>query len=146
MSSLSTILKAYWLLAKWDYKISKQPYAKWKSDLDSNSVDLSSSPNQRFDAYPQQQYVQVAQLFGKVTRHHYRKMNCLRRCMALKELLISMHMPSNLHIGVRFAPELQAHSWLSVNGFIINDSKEVVSTYTEITNKSQFFQTSISTL
>ncbi|MDO6712893.1 lasso peptide biosynthesis B2 protein [Aliiglaciecola sp. 2_MG-2023] len=159
ITSLPTIVHAYWLLAKWDWRISNQPYKKWKKYLD-KSFSVSNTSNQ-FDAYPQHKYLQQAILFAKVTRHHYRPMNCLRRCLALQELLLSKNMPSTLHIGVRFTTPnpsqsptiepstgktLQAHSWLTINGFIINDSKEVVSTYTEITNKSQFFQTSISSL
>ncbi|GAB2694057.1 lasso peptide biosynthesis B2 protein [Aliiglaciecola aliphaticivorans] len=156
ITSLPTIVHAYWLLAKWDWRISKQPYKKWKKYLD-KSFSVSNTSNQ-FDAYPQHKYLQQAILFAKVTRHHYRPMNCLRRCLAFQELLLSKNMPSTLHIGVRFSSAtptntqenndktLEAHSWLTVNGFIINDSKEVVNTYTEITNKSQFFQASISSL
>ncbi|MEP4891557.1 MAG: lasso peptide biosynthesis B2 protein [Aliiglaciecola sp.] len=154
--SLPTIIRAYWLLAKWDWRISKQPYKKWKKHID-KSLSVSNASNQ-FDAYPQHKYLQQSLLFAKVTRHHYRPMNCLRRCLALQELLLNKNMPSTLHIGVRFTPStqsdtpessgktLEAHSWLTVNGFIINDSKEVVNTYTEITNKSQFFQASISSM
>ena len=156
ITSFFTIVHAYWLLAKWDWRISKQPYKKWKKYLDKRLYTSNSSIY--CDAYPKQKYLQQTALFTKVTRHHYKPMNCLRRCLALQELLLSQHMPSTLHIGVRFSSEaptqnqensdraLEAHTWLSVNGFIINDSKEVVNTYTEITNKSRFFQASVASL
>lgn len=84
---------------------------------------------------------EIIHLSEKIARHHPLYSNCLRRCMVQYELLSRYGYSVQLHIGVRFSLEkkLQAHSWLICDGQLVNDAKEVVHTYTEIADISQFF-------
>ena len=60
-------------------------------------------------------------------------MNCLRRCLVQQRLLSRRNLNTKLHIGVtKKSGELTAHSWLSYQGIVINDSADVVERYTEL--------------
>jgi hypothetical protein len=50
-----------------------------------------------------------------------------------KQLLEKRHYPCELHIGVKMADgNLKAHSWLSYNEVLINDSEEIIQQYTAL--------------
>jgi hypothetical protein len=60
-------------------------------------------------------------------------MNCLRRCLCQQQLLATKHYVCQLHIGVKITDNnVQAHSWLSYEGALINDSEELIKQYTEL--------------
>ncbi len=132
-----TLLSAF-LLAKWDWRISRQPYHLWQNALSDSMGDAH-----RFLSLVECRT--LVRLLDRATRYHYRPMNCLRRCLALKDLLAYYNTPCSVRIGVRMSSqsELQAHAWVEVEGEVINDTKEVVGTYTEIATNTDLFNPQI---
>lgn len=124
--------QSWFLYLKWDLLISFFSYKHWQSHLSYSS---------RINRYLNKQTItpaflhKVIKLNEKAGRNHLRKMNCLRRCLCQKELLNSFSIVCLLHLGVKFVDgKLTAHSWLSFNGEVINDSQDVISTYEELVN------------
>jgi hypothetical protein len=122
------------LLAKWDWRISRQAYQTWQYALADNTN--CSSPMLSLE-----QCRSLVRLFNKMVRHHYRPMNCLRRSLALRDLLSYYKTPCSIRVGVRMSPHktLEAHAWVVVNDTIINDSEAVVGTYKEIAASGDLF-------
>lgn len=122
-----------WLIyLKWDLLISFFSYKRWQSHLACLNSTNSYSKNQ---SIAPERLHNIIKLNEKAGRNHFRKMNCLRRCLCQKELLNNVGIDCALHLGVKFVEgKLAAHSWLSINNDIINDSQEVVSTYEELIN------------
>ena len=50
---------------------------------------------------------------------------CLERSLALCWLLRRRHIPAELRIGVRKAPDLEAHAWVELGGRPVNDGDDV---------------------
>ena len=127
------LLKSWILYAKWDWRVSKQSYKKWQKHVVSQtaSTELETNISANFnDATKTLAIINLNEMAG---RNHYKHMNCLRRCLSQKELLNSFNIETKLHLGVKFVDgKLAAHSWLSSNNQIINDSAEVISTYKEL--------------
>ncbi|MBU3020905.1 lasso peptide biosynthesis B2 protein [Aestuariibacter sp. A3R04] len=72
-------------------------------------------------------------IIEKAGRHHLWHMNCLRRCLVTMEMLHHINVFPAIHFGVKIEDgATKAHCWLSLNGTLINDSEEVVSSYTEL--------------
>lgn len=154
------LFEAWRLLNKWDYIISKQDFADWKHHLTSQD-DLNQTPDKAAEltGFSQADAVNsvgnVNNLVGPdksifialhvhiqvIVRHHYKHMNCLRRCLALKEMIERRHGNCRLHIGVRFdeTGKVAAHSWLSANGQLLNDSQQEITKYKEITSDNALF-------
>lgn len=62
-------------------------------------------------------------------------------------LLNDLQIYPGLHFGVRVtAGKTEAHCWLTHDGIIINDSHDVVSTYTELRTKKGSEQAFLSAL
>jgi hypothetical protein len=73
---------------------------------------------------------QLIQLSEKVGRHHFVKVNCLRRCLVQKSLLKRLGVPVQLVIGVKKEQQaIAAHCWLTYQNKIINDSTDTTSEY-----------------
>jgi hypothetical protein len=136
------LLKSWLLYAKWDWRVSKQDYKKWQKHIISQplsplnethqSANISNVSNTS-DTASMNKILILIQLNEMAGRNHYKHMNCLRRCLSQKELLNSFNIETKLHLGVKFVEgKLAAHSWLSSNNQIINDSAEVISTYQEL--------------
>jgi len=117
---------------KWDWRISKQHYHKWQKHL---VIETSTHKNEQsaVDAEQVKNIFTLIQLNEIAGRNHYKHMNCLRRCLCQQELLKKYHIDTQLHLGVKFVDgNLAAHSWLSSNNQVINDSQDNISTYSEL--------------
>jgi hypothetical protein len=69
--------------------------------------------------------VHLAERYGIVPR------NCLRRSLVLCYLLQRQGVASNLQIGVDCGGgNFQAHSWVEVDGLVVNDGQDVHERYT----------------
>jgi hypothetical protein len=121
------LLSEMWLVfLKWDLLVSFFHYRHWQLRFDKNHIFSENKLG-----LPQ--VLDIIRLSEKVGRHHIRKMNCLRRCLCQKQLLEKRHYPCELHIGVKIADgSLKAHSWLSYNEVLINDSEEIIQQYTAL--------------
>ncbi|TPW17265.1 MAG: hypothetical protein FD130_726 [Halothiobacillaceae bacterium] len=70
-------------------------------------------------------------------RNHLCTMNCLRRSIAQKKMLVRRNINARLHIGVRKSEQgYQAHAWLTAGGEVINDTPDVGSRYVELENEN----------
>ena len=117
---------AWLLFIVWHVKISYLPYRWWSKSLSSHA-DIQTQPNIHLPA------MQIVNLIEKAARHHFVKINCLRRCMVQKQLLHLHHINCQLSIGVKKEQgKFAAHCWLVVNNHIINDSAEETSRYVEL--------------
>lgn len=88
---------------------------------------------------------QLIKLSESVGKHHFIKVNCLRRAMVQKSLLERLGVSSHLVIGVKKDQnDFAAHCWLTYQNQIINDSKETTSEYIALekldTNTSSIFK------
>lgn len=124
------LVKSWCLYLKWDLLISKFHHKKWQNSL--ANPDLHSV-KPKFDHNQLQHIFNIIKINETAGRNHFRHMNCLRRCLCQKDLLSRYGIQSKLHLGVKFEnSKLAAHSWLSVNDEIINDSQDVIATYKEL--------------
>jgi hypothetical protein len=58
---------------------------------------------------------------------------CLRRSVTLLRELRRLHLGGSLHIGVRKdAERVDAHAWVQVGSFVVNDDPGVTETYAEL--------------
>lgn len=127
------LLKSWILYAKWDWRVSKQSYKKWQKHVVSQTASTELETNTLANSNDANKILAIINLNEMAGRNHYKHMNCLRRCLSQKELLNSFNIETKLHLGVKFVDgKLAAHSWLSSNNQIINDSAEVISTYKEL--------------
>lgn len=143
MGEWGILLQSYWLLILWDFRISFLPYRSWRQCLTPRLTPHSTPQNsaeQHQSEIAKTQHIRA--IFDIATRNHYKTMNCLRRCMALQTLLTKNGLPSQLHIGVRMDEEknMQAHSWLTSQGTLINDQQDNVDTYQKITHAETIFK------
>lgn len=121
------LLTESWLTLAWvDLMISFSPYPRWRHWMESAEPD-GVNHKQTFD---------VSFLINhseSVARHHVRAMNCLRRTLAQKLMLARRGIVARVHIGVKKDDAgFAAHSWLSYENKILNDSPDVVDRYVEL--------------
>ncbi len=122
-------IESWIMYLKWDIKISAFNYNKWK---DSINVSTEAQQSAEVDLDEVNQLIKINEKAG---RNHIRKMNCLRRCLCQKQLLAKRSINTKLHFGVQLNNgQLSAHSWLTCQGRIINDSIEETSKYKELTD------------
>jgi len=128
------LLQAYSQLSKWNRLINQTDYQHWKHHL-------ASHPNPNCTNLSYQQLVYLNKHVMAVARHHPKPMNCLRRCFALKALIEQRGGMCDMHIGVKIEEDGQvaAHSWISANGQLINDSEQEIKQYKEITHNNALF-------
>jgi hypothetical protein len=72
----------------------------------------------------------LAELVESAGRHHYRKMTCLTRSLALQALLRRQGLEADLRIGVRrVAGQLRAHAWVEHAGMPVGEREGVDRTF-----------------
>jgi hypothetical protein len=126
LKQLVFICEAWWVFLKWDLLISFFSYKYWPIKFDKNETIIDGDAQ-----LPQ--VLDIIRLSEKVGRHHLRKMNCLRRCLSQHQLLEKRRYPCELHIGVKITDDgVKAHSWLTYNNVLINDSKDIITEYSEL--------------
>jgi hypothetical protein len=121
----------------WHWIIAYVPFRFWKHHLTHISNQLTDMPLSEVR--------QLIKLSESVARHHFVKVNCLRRSMVQKTLLDRMGISSQLVIGVKKNQQgFAAHCWLTYQNHIINDSQETTSEYIALekidTNNSNLFK------
>ena len=118
--------EAWLVFLKWDLLVSYFHYRHWQLSFDKPQPVIDDEDHLR-------QILDIIKLTEKVARNHIRKMNCLRRCLCQRQLLAKRNYPCELHIGVKITDgKVEAHSWLSYNSIVINDSQQVIAQYTEL--------------
>lgn len=153
------LLDAWLTFFKWDFCISYLPYKYWQLNFNHAALTNENQENVNQQNLNQEnvnkenkenkskelsEVINIIKLSEMIGRNHLRPMNCLRRCLTQQQLLQQRQYFCKLHIGVKITDGLvQAHSWLSFNGDIINDSNEVISQYTELNKNitSSVYQT-----
>jgi hypothetical protein len=140
-TQLLLVLHIWWLFLKWDLLVSFFHYKYWRLTFAQKPLkqqpfkqqpsEQAKPDNKHSESLPH--ILGIIRLSERVGRHHLRHMNCLRRCLCQQQLLATKHYICQLHIGVKITEnKVQAHSWLSYQGALINDSEETVSQYTEL--------------
>lgn len=134
LKTLVTLSPAQWLMLceawllfiVWDRRLRTKAYNTWRESISNlGSNNKSSVSLNRVLAI-----VKAAEIAG---RNHIVKVNCLRRCLTQKQMLMKRNIPVSIHFGVRLsAGKVDAHCWLIWNGVIINDAPEVVESYSEL--------------
>ena len=120
------VVLAWLMFIVWHIAISYLPYRWWRAALTRRS-DIQPQANIHVRA------MAIVSLSEKAARHHFVKINCLRRCMVQKQLLQLHNINSQLSIGVKKEHnKFAAHCWLVVNNHIINDSIAETSRYVEL--------------
>lgn len=121
------LLVEAWLTLAWvDLVIRFSPYERWRNWLDGD--EKSTKARQK-----EVDIVSLISLSERVARHHLCAMNCLRRTLAQKKILARRGVFSCVHIGVKKGDSgFEAHSWLSCNGRVLNDSLDVIEGYVEL--------------
>lgn len=115
------------MFARWDLTIRFTPYEWWSNDLLN-----TATPKQTQDLT---YILSLIRIIEKAGRAHWSHMNCLRRCLVTRQILLQKGVDLVLCIGVKRSKEnneLKAHSWLEFQGEPVNDSKETVCTYTKL--------------
>lgn len=106
----------------WHWVIAYCPFRFWKhhiADIQNQVTDM-----------PLPEVRQLIKLSESVGRHHFIKVNCLRRSMVQKSLLDRMGIRSHLVIGVKKSQQVfAAHCWLTYQNQIINDSQDTTDEY-----------------
>lgn len=128
------LIEAWFVFLKWDLLISFTQYENWRSEIGDMS-DSAKTANviTEMDVTPLEQVKLIIKLSEIAGRFHIRKMNCLRRCLAQKNMLAKRGFTAYMHIGVSIKNnELKAHAWLTLHGKVINDSEDVLSRYSEL--------------
>lgn len=129
---LKLLSEAWFIFLKWDYVISFRSHAHWRKKV-SYFVTEPSSYNPALTSSVQAQIDHIIVLSEIAGRHHLRHMNCLRRCLTQKQLLQKRKFNSKLHLGVKFeGSQLKAHAWLTFQGKVINDTDDIVKSYSEL--------------
>lgn len=122
-------VRAWYLFIYWHICISWVPYKKWRHRLTLQPKHVSH--------LSQSDIYDIVKLTEAVGRHHFVKVNCLRRCMVQKSLLNKMQVSTQLVIGVKKVNGFfSAHCWLTYNEQLINDSLEVISEYSVLQKTS----------
>lgn len=72
----------------------------------------------------------------RAARYGVFRPQCLVRSMAIQRMLRRRGIADgNLHIGVRTQDgEFQAHAWIELDGMVIGDTRQHVSTFTKVTD------------
>mgnify|MGYP002713313733 CR=1 FL=1 len=128
MRKLSYILEAWVILAWVDLRISATGYKAWRHYFNMSGEGHQSDSNPSSDMLRA-----IVNSSETAARHHWRKMNCLRRCIAQQRMLLRREIPTTLHVGVKKeGGRVKAHAWLSSQQRVINDSEDVTQRYQEL--------------
>jgi hypothetical protein len=132
IKELWVLLEAWFIFVKWDLLISFTQYETWRNKI-ILSPNLDNATSSIDDATLAKQIKLIIKLSEIAARFQIRKMNCLRRCLSQQQMLKKRGFSAQMHIGVRFEEEqLLAHSWLTLQGKVINDSEDVTDRYSEL--------------
>ncbi|PKH85186.1 lasso peptide biosynthesis B2 protein [Colwellia sp. Bg11-28] len=132
IKELWVLLEAWFVFVKWDLLISFTQYETWRNKI-ILSPNLDNATSSIDDATLAKQIKLIIKLSEIAARFQIRKMNCLRRCLSQQQMLKKRGFSAQMHIGVRFEEEqLLAHSWLTLQGKVINDSEDVTDRYSEL--------------
>jgi hypothetical protein len=116
------VCRLWWSFIYWHLVIKYLPFRFWKQhtiNVSNQSTDISLA-----------EIRQLIKLSESVGRHHFIKVNCLRRSMAQKSLLERLGVGVRLIIGVKKDQQaFAAHCWLTYQNQIINDSQDNTSEY-----------------
>jgi hypothetical protein len=106
----------------WHLIITYLPFRLWKHHI-------ADTPHQLTDM-PISEVRRLIKLSESVGRHHFIKVNCLRRCMVQKSLLNRIGISNKLIIGVKKSQQnFAAHCWLTHQNQVINDSLDSTNEY-----------------
>ena len=139
---LLLLVEAWVVFLKWDLLISFTQYEKWRNKIHCLSnlrkPSLNDAEKSANTAITPEQITLIIRLSEISGRFHFRKMNCLRRCVSQQEILVKRSIDTRMHIGIRIEEEkVKAHAWLTLNGRVINDSEEVISLYSELKSANE---------
>lgn len=125
------LLEAWFIFLKWDLLISFTQYKHWRSEI-GDLTNINESIKETKTSLPEQVKL-IIKLSETAGRFHFRKMNCLRRCLTQQKMLSKRGFNSRMHIGVSIEEnKLKAHAWLTLQGKVINDSEDVLNRYSEL--------------
>jgi Transglutaminase-like superfamily len=119
------VLQAFILLifVRYTLRILKFKQVSQILRLNSTSSRSETSPDELSQAE------EIAYLVNRVANHAPFHNNCLVRSLALRRILQSSHIVSELHIGVRKSGEnsqqLEAHAWVEHKGIPLSDSSDI---------------------
>jgi hypothetical protein len=121
----------------WHWVIAYLPFRFWKHHLIDTSHQLTDMPLSEVQ--------QLIKLSESVARHHFIKINCLRRSMVQKSLLVRIGISTQLVIGVKKNQQIfAAHCWLTYQNHIINDTQDNTTEYLALqkidTNNATMFK------
>ncbi|MBL0709660.1 MAG: lasso peptide biosynthesis B2 protein [Colwellia sp.] len=129
---LLVLIEAWFVFFKWDLLISNASYKQWRDKI----PDISCYHKQDNATVLKAERLKISTIISITEiagRHHLRQMNCLRRCLTQKQMLDKRGYLCHLHIGVKIEQgKVKAHSWLTFQGDIINDSHDVTTRYSEL--------------
>ncbi|MCF6354608.1 MAG: lasso peptide biosynthesis B2 protein [Candidatus Polarisedimenticolaceae bacterium] len=118
------MLAEAWLTLTWvDFVVSFLPYRWWKSWL---LTQPEAKTNQTAS------FEHLVWSVNAAANHHLRKPTCLRRSLTLKHMLQRQNISAILRIGIkRNGVEVDAHAWIEYNDFVLNDSTDIVASYSQ---------------
>ncbi|TCS37157.1 lasso peptide biosynthesis B2 protein [Reinekea marinisedimentorum] len=120
------LLEAWLLFIIWDRRLQKKAYESWRKNISNATTNGPGSASLS-------EVLAIIRIIEIAGRHHFVKVNCLRRCLTQKQMLTKRQVPVTIHFGVKLtAGRIDAHCWLVWNGIVINDSPEVVESYSEL--------------
>ncbi len=127
----SALLAEAWITLAWiDVIIRVVPYKRWPKWFHPTPHFETNRPTQT-SSMPR--CIRLIQITEMAARNHLWPMNCLRRCLSQQRMLSRRSIGSQLHIGVKKTENrLEAHAWLSLNGYILNDTPDVTERYSEL--------------
>jgi hypothetical protein len=122
MESKCIALRCWFSFVYWHMVIAYLPYRFWKQSISAkakNITDISITEIRN-----------LIRITESVGRHHFVKVNCLRRCMVQKSVLQRRGIDCTLVFGVKKTQNtFAAHCWLTHQNQIINDSQDTTSEY-----------------
>ena len=118
------MLAEAWLTLTWiDFVVSFLPYRGWKSWL-VNQPEADTNQTAPFE--------QLVWSVNAAANHHLRKPTCLRRSLALKQMLKHRRISATLCIGIKKNQRaVDAHAWVECYGIPINDVPDIATHYSQ---------------
>lgn len=144
------LAETLWYLLKWDRTINKQPFSKWQHHLNTAPFVGNSLTGQHKQHLSDLQLQSLRKHIDMIVRRSPKPFNCMRRCLTLKSMIEKRGGHCRLHIGVKISREknnmLAAHAWVSANDKVVNDTRDIIEQYQEITHDNALFQQTLKTI
>lgn len=134
------LIAALYKLTFWRIVVHHVTFERWKSELNSrHSLKIIGKEKKHNDI---QTSLEINKHINCVRRHTPLEFNCMHRCFALKSMLNKQEIFPSMCIGVKIDSKglLQAHAWLTLHGELINDTRENISQYQQITDTQSVFK------